>query len=169
MEYEKVIIETSKSIYRYLLKIGVTPVEAEDIVQDTIHKALLSIPNMKITYIKITYIKTWLFQVAINRHRDLARRQQRIEQIPIESVQLIGAKELDEPLLKKELQVEIQSILGNMNPVYKHILLLKYDYELSYKEIAAVLEMKEETVRVSLYRARNEFKKLYRRFEDGQR
>nr|WP_081256945.1 sigma factor [Bacillus wiedmannii] len=78
MEYEKIIVETSKSIYRYLLKIGVTPVEVEDIVQDTIHKALLSIPNMK-----ITYIKTWLFQVAINRHRDLARRQQRIEQIPI--------------------------------------------------------------------------------------
>ncbi len=74
MEYEKVIIETSKRIYRYLLKIGVTPVEAEDIIQDTIHKALLSIPNMK-----INYIKTWLFQVAINRHRDLARRQQRIE------------------------------------------------------------------------------------------
>ncbi|HDR6316624.1 TPA: RNA polymerase sigma factor [Bacillus thuringiensis] len=164
MKYEKVIIETSKSIYRYLLKIGVTPAEAEDIVQDTIHKALLSIPNMK-----ITYIKTWLFQVAINRHRDVARRQKHIEEIPIESVQLIGSKGLDEPLLRKELQVEIQSILGKMNPVYKHILLLKYDYELSYKEIATVLEMKEETVRVSLYRARNEFKKLYRRFEDGKR
>lgn len=164
MEYEKVIIETSKSIYRYLLKIGVTPAEAEDIVQDAIHKALLSIPNMK-----ITYIKTWLFQVAINRHRDLARRQKHIEEIPIESVQLIGSKGLDEPLLRKELQVEIQSILEKMNPVYKHILLLKYDYELSYKEIATVLEMKEETVRVSLYRARNEFKKLYGRFEDEQR
>ncbi|PGZ45163.1 RNA polymerase subunit sigma-70 [Bacillus anthracis] len=164
MEYEKIIIETSKSIYRYLLKIGVTPVEAEDIVQDTVHKALFSIPNMK-----IMYIKTWLFQVAINRHRDVARRQKRIEEIPIESVQLIGSKGLDEPLLRKELQVEIQSILGKMNPVYKHILLLKYDYELSYKEIATVLEMKEEIVRVSLYRARNEFKKLYGRFEDEQR
>lgn len=142
MEYEKVIIETSKSIYRYFLKIGVKPAEAEDIVQDTIHKALVSITNMQ-----ITHIKTWLFQVAINRHRDLARRQQRMEQIPIESVQLIGAKGLDEPLLRKELQVEIQSILVKMNPVYKHILLLKYDYELSYKEIATVLEMKEETVR----------------------
>ncbi len=97
------------------------------------------------------------------------KRRNRIEQIPIESVQLIGTKGLDEPLLRKELQVEIQNILGKMNPVYKHILLLKYDYELSYKEIATVLEMKEETVRVSLYRARNEFKKLYRRFEDVQR
>ncbi|WP_307856635.1 RNA polymerase sigma factor [Bacillus hominis] len=87
MEYEKIIIETSKSIYRYLLKIGIAPAEAEDIVQNTIHKALLSIPNMK-----ITYIKTWLFQVAINRHRDLARRQKCIEEISIEAVKLIGSK-----------------------------------------------------------------------------
>ena len=99
MEYEKVIIETSKSIYRYLLKIGVTLSGTEDIVQDTIHKALLSIPNMK-----ITYIKTWLFQVAINRHRDLARRQKRIEEIPIESVQLIGSKGLDEPIQEKSFK-----------------------------------------------------------------
>ncbi|MEK4502328.1 RNA polymerase subunit sigma-70 [Bacillus sp. FSL R12-0069] len=42
MEYEKVIIESSRSIYRYLLKIGVTPAEAEDIVQDTIHKVTWS-------------------------------------------------------------------------------------------------------------------------------
>ncbi|HDR6301598.1 RNA polymerase sigma factor [Bacillus sp. LB(2018)] len=110
-------------------------------VQDTIHKALLSVPNMK-----ITYIKTWLFQVAINRHRDLSRRQKRSEEIPIESVQLIGSKGLDEPLLRKELQVEIQSMLGKMNPIYKYILLLKYNYELLYKEIATILEMKEENV-----------------------
>jgi len=87
MEYEKVIIETSKSIYWYLFKIGIAPAETEDIVQDTIHKALLSIPNMK-----ITYIKTWLFQVVINRHRDVTRRQKRMEEIPIESVQLIRSK-----------------------------------------------------------------------------
>lgn len=100
---------------------------------------------------KITYIKTWLFQVAINRHRDLSRRQKRSEEIPIESVQLIGSKGLDEPLLRKELQVEIQSMLGKMNPIYKYILLLKYNYELLYKEIATILEMKEENVSCAWY------------------
>jgi len=50
MAYEKVeeiIIQTSKNIYRYLLKIGVNAVEAEDIVQDTIYKAFLFIPMNK--------------------------------------------------------------------------------------------------------------------------
>lgn len=157
-DIEELIIKTAGNIYGYLIKLGVNAVEAEDIVQDTLHKALVSIHHLD-----ITYIKTWLFQVAINRHRDLLRRKSRFEQIPLESVQIIGMKGLEESVLTKETQLEIQKILEQMNPVYKHMLLLKYDYNLSYKEIARLLEMKEETVKVSLYRARNEFKKVYRR------
>lgn len=157
-DIEELIIQTAKSIYGYFIKIGVNRIEAEDIVQDTIHKALLSIH-----YLDITYIKTWLFKVAINKHRDLLRRKNRLEQIPLESIQIIGTKNLEDIILTKELQIEIQKILEQMNPVYRHMLLLKYDYELSYKEIASLLEMKEETVKVSLYRARNEFRKIHRR------
>ncbi|MGW5953742.1 hypothetical protein [Bacillus mycoides] len=50
MEYEKVIIETSKSIYRYLLKIGVTPAEAENIVQDTIQKSYINLNGITSSY-----------------------------------------------------------------------------------------------------------------------
>ncbi|WP_002145131.1 hypothetical protein [Bacillus cereus] len=50
MEYEKVIIETSKSIYRYLLKIGVTPAEAEDTVQDTIQKSYINLNRITSSY-----------------------------------------------------------------------------------------------------------------------
>lgn len=53
-------------------------------------------------------------------------------------------------------------MLETMNPDYKNILLLKYDYELSYKEISSLLDMKEETIKTNLYRARNQFKALYR-------
>lgn len=158
MNYEEIIIQTSKSIYRYFLKLGVHPMDAEDIVQDTIHKALLSMQQMK-----IKHVKTWLFQIAINKHRDLLRRQKRMEQVPLESVQLIRKWDLEGHVLTKELQVELQTVLSDMNPMYRHMLLLKYEYELSYKEIGMLLEMKEDTVRVSLYRARNEFKKIYRR------
>lgn len=157
-DIEELIIKTAGSIYGYLIKLGVNPVEAEDIVQDTLHKALVSIHHLD-----ITYIKTWLFQVAINKHRDLLRHKNRFEQIPLESVQIIGMKGLEETILTKETQLEIQKVLEQMNPVYKHMLLLKYNYDLSYKKIALLLEMKEETVKVSLYRARNEFRKIYRR------
>lgn len=157
-EIEQLLINTAKSIYGYLLKIGVNRADVDDIVQDTLNKALITIYD-----IDTTYIKTWLFQIAINKHRDLIRKRRRIEQFPIESVQLIGLKGLEEIVLNKEIQLEIQEVLNKISPMYKHILLLKYDLELSYKEISVLLEMKEETVKTSLYRARNEFKKIYRR------
>ena len=50
-------------------------------------------------------------------------------------------------LLTSELQGEVQEILETMTEDYRHILLLKYEYELSYKEIAILLSMKEDTVK----------------------
>ncbi|MEL4026988.1 sigma factor-like helix-turn-helix DNA-binding protein [Lysinibacillus endophyticus] len=49
-----------------------------------------------------------------------------------------------------------------MQEIYKQLLLLKYELELSYNEIALLLGMKEETVRTYLFRARKEFQKKWR-------
>ncbi|MES5844552.1 MULTISPECIES: sigma-70 family RNA polymerase sigma factor [unclassified Bacillus cereus group] len=153
--FESLLIEKSKAVFGYLIKIGANRKEAEDIVQDTLYKALLLMEE-----IPLEHLTPWLFRVAINQHRDLQNP------IAIESVVLIGQKSLDEVLLTSELQGEVQEILETMTEEYRHILLLKYEYELSYKEIAILLNMKEETVKTSLYRARNQFKKLYRRRND---
>ncbi|EPC8422295.1 RNA polymerase sigma factor [Bacillus wiedmannii] len=159
--FETLLIEKSKAVFRYLIKIGADRKEAEDIVQDTLYKALLLMEE-----IPLEHLAPWLFRVAINQHRDLHRKEKRLNPIAIESVVLIGQKSLDEVLLTSELQCEVQEILETMTEDYRHILLFKYEYELSYKEIAILLSMKEETVKTSLYRARNQFKKLYRRRND---
>ena len=39
--YELLLLEKSKAVYHYLRKLGVETKEAEDIVQDTLYKALL--------------------------------------------------------------------------------------------------------------------------------
>ncbi|WP_170232704.1 sigma-70 region 4 domain-containing protein, partial [Sporosarcina luteola] len=44
----------------------------------------------------------------------------------------------------------------------RQLLLLKYELELSYKEIALLLGMKMETVRTYLFRARKEFQETWR-------
>ncbi|PEY42377.1 RNA polymerase subunit sigma-70 [Bacillus cereus] len=156
--FESLLIEKSKSVYSYLIKIGAERKEAEDIVQDTLYKGLLLMEEMP-----LERLIPWLFRVAINQHRDLYRKEKRLNPVAIESVVLIGQKSLDEVLLTSELQGEVQEILETMTEDYRHMLLLKYEYELSYKKIAVLLNMKEETVKTSLYRARNQFKKLYRR------
>lgn len=160
--YEVLLLEKSKAVYHYLRKLGVETKEAEDIVQDTLYKALLFMED-----IPLDRLTPWLFRVAINHYRDIYRKTKRLNPIALESAVLIGRKSLEDVMLTKELQGEVQEILETMNQDYKHILLLKYEYELSYKEIANLLGMKEDTVKTNLYRARNQFKELYRGKVDG--
>ena len=52
--------------------------------------------------------------------------------------------------------------LNNMKEEYKSILILKYDMELSYKEIALLLGTNEDVIKTYMYRARNKFKEEWR-------
>lgn len=68
--FESLLIEKSKAVFGYLIKIGAHRKEAEDIVQDTLYKALLLMEE-----IPLEHLTPWLFRVAINQHRDLYRKE----------------------------------------------------------------------------------------------
>ncbi|MFD3446471.1 RNA polymerase sigma factor [Microbacteriaceae bacterium 4G12] len=159
--FEALLLEKSKAIYQYLRKLGVKPKDAEDIVQDTLYKALLVIDQLP-----LHQLTPWLFRVAINQQRDMYRKHKRLDAISVDSVTLIGQKSLDDVILRQEFREQIQEVLETMNPEFKHVLLLKYEYDFSYKDISAFLGIKEETIKTMLYRARNQFKTLYRRNQD---
>jgi RNA polymerase sigma-70 factor (ECF subfamily) len=162
--FNQALKEKSTLIFRYLLKNGATKSDAEDIVQDTLYKALLSIDA-----IQPEKFASWLFRVAVNQYYDLCRKRKRRPELPMHSVVLISQGALEDELLRKETRKEIYETLGKLNPTYKHVLLLKYDFNLSYKEIAALLDVKEDTVKTWLHRARNQFKKAYERMNQNER
>ncbi len=103
--FESLLVEKSQVIDKYLLKLSVEVKDAEDI--------------------SVEKLTPWLLRVAINQYRDLYRKSKRFNPVPIESVILIGQKSLDEIILTKEFQMEIQAVLEIMNPAYKDILLYK--------------------------------------------
>jgi len=58
-------------------------------------------------------------------------------------------------LIITNINVEkIKETINTMNPNYAEILILKYHYECSNKQIAELLSISEENVRVRLHRAR---------------
>jgi len=52
--------------------------------------------------------------------------------------------------------------LNGLKPVYKNLLVLKYVVGLSYREIAEILGVREQTVKTYIYRARQKFKNNWR-------
>jgi len=104
-------------IRKYLIRLGATPSDAEDIVQDTVYKAFLYIGS-----IEANKFSAWLYKVAINRYYDLCRRNKWI-QIPIESVQIADVDYPEDRLLRQEKMEDIESVLSELLPHHSNYLL----------------------------------------------
>lgn len=147
-------------LLRYLMKIGASQEDAKDIVQETFYKALLYadvIPANKRT--------AWLYRVAINSYYDLYKMSKRTTAFP-SSVEFTSSEGIPEAhLIADETQKDVLEVLEELSPAYKRVLELRYKEDMSYKEIGESLDMKTNTVRTYLSRAKKQFAKLYRRFD----
>lgn len=156
-DLEKVLQPKLAEIRRYLIRLGAGASDAEDIVQDTVYKALLYLEA-----IDERKFSAWLYKVAINRYFDLCRRKKKFQYS--EEVEVHPAPEHELPeavLLRRERKEKIEEVLAGMIPANRQLILLKYEMELSYKEISALLGISEGTVKATLYRARQQFQQLY--------
>ncbi|MCM3324778.1 RNA polymerase sigma factor [Cytobacillus kochii] len=147
-------------IFRYLLKVGCSREDAEDIIQNTFYKA---IENM--IHLEVENPSAWLFKVATHNYYDLCRKQKRHPQVKVHDEFLENflahADEGERFVINQENKAEIHAVINQLKPSQANLLLLKYEMDLSYEQIGNLLNMKIDTVRVTLYRARNQFKKKW--------
>ncbi|GGG04251.1 DNA-directed RNA polymerase sigma-70 factor [Paenibacillus albidus] len=147
-------------IRKYLIRLGAPAADAEDIVQDAVYKALLYMES-----IDERKFSAWLYKVAINRYYDLCRRRKRIV-IPLDEVEVADMDLPEDHLLQQEKKEDIERVLGELLPLHKQLLIMKYELELSYQEIAELLGIKTDTVKSALFRARKQFQNKYRGDEE---
>lgn len=161
-EQAKILNSELNVVYKYLRKRGISHVDAQDIVQETAFKFLSYSDS-----IKSQNIRGWLIRVALNFHHDQYRKNKRIKiGFNDEHLKLLSKDLPEELLLGIEKKEEIQATLARLNPQYKELLLLKYYWDLKYKDISVLLDMKIDTVKTNLYRARNQFIKFYKEVKE---
>ncbi|MBD8521237.1 RNA polymerase sigma factor [Lysinibacillus sp. FSL R7-0073] len=155
----------AKMIYFYLKKNGCSHEDAEDIVQESYTKFIAyssGVPSEK----ALSYI----FAIAMNEFKKRLKKKGIERAISIDDHRFWNNFENNHDtelsVLNIEMNQEISLILESIQEIYKQLLLLKYELELSYKEIALLLGMKEETIRTYLFRARKEFQKKWRNLHE---
>lgn len=145
-------------VFRYLRKLGISKLDAEDAVQEAAYKYFLyndSIKNAK--------IRGWLIRVAINAYYDQCRKQGRYVLDLNEEILNVDAKELPETIfLEKERNSELGKALSRLKPLYQELLLLKYQSGLTYEEISRLLEISVSSVKTNLFRARKKLEEIYK-------
>ena len=140
-----------REIYLYLLSLSKNRTTAEDLLQETFLKAILSLPDSH------GNTRAWLYMVA----RTLSFNQRKQEQhltLTDESEALSAEDDLLEQIISDEKRKLLYLGLSRLEERKREVLQMQYFGGLSQKEIAAVLHLTPEHVRVLAYRARKELR-----------
>lgn len=151
-----------KIVCLYLIKCGCSTSDAEDIVHDSFIKAI-----EYMECVEIKNISSWLFKVSMNNYKNKIKRGKIINLVSVNEERfyenLVEDCNVEEKILKKEMSLKVRTILNELKDEYKSLLIFKYEIDLSYKEISLLLGIDENTIKTYLYRARNKFKKEWRK------
>jgi RNA polymerase sigma-70 factor (ECF subfamily) len=138
--------------------------ELDDALQDIFLKAYKALPRFR----KRSNFYTWLFRIASNYCIDRLRKR-RLELVSLDGTEGRDAIEARLPLLPdspeesytRTQRVElVRKALGQLDPIYQNILVLRELEGLSYEEITESLGIGMGTVKSRLARARAELKNV---------
>jgi len=128
--------------------------EAEDVAQESFVRAYTQIRTYKDTH----RFSTWLLSIASHLSIDQLRRR-RFLALPLENAPFLewiadlGAGP-EQAALAVEASDEMQQVLSALPPKYRAVLVLRYWQDLSYDEIAEMLQLTPALVKARLHRAR---------------
>lgn len=164
-EWERLLLIHAQVVFKYLIKIGATKEDAEDITQETIIKTIECLQQ-----IETDKMRAWMFKVAIHRYYSLYQKNKTMVSLQEGDIEKImpAVADVELHLLSKEETKELAVALQNLQPTFQQLLILKYYMEFSYKEISDIINMKETSVKTYLQRARNKFKKIWEGKLDGK-
>ena len=148
-------------VFLYLYSLCRDEKLAEDLTQETFLKAVLSLENDHVN------IGAWLYMVARNLYYDQFRRQKR--ELPmddmagaVDGTRKSGDFVQEDPLeqvISREEQRRLMKALEGLPDQQREVLTLQYFLGLSQREIAAIVRVSPENVRVIAYRGKRNLRK----------
>ena len=152
------ILPLKDKLYRLALRITLDTAEAEDVVQDT----MIKVWNLREQWSQFESIEAFCLTVARNLAIDRSQKAEAQNSGLTSELQEVPDTTTPDAQMERDEQLEIVRRLIDGLPEKQRTVLQLRDMEgKSYKEIAAILQVTEEQVKVTLYRARQRIKLKY--------
>ena len=129
--------------YRYAFTYMKNQQDAEDVVSDSVEKALRALTSLR----DPALMKTWFLRIVINTAKNHLQRRARV--LPVEDDLLEELAGPEEP----PPDLDLDQILSVLTPDERVIIVLRFYEEYKIREIAEMLGLHESTVKKRLYRA----------------
>ncbi|MGS4346744.1 RNA polymerase sigma factor [Myroides odoratus] len=143
-------------VYYFILKQTGNETDAEDITIETFSKAFSSITSYNSQFA----FNTWLLTIAKNTHIDLIRKRKDIHFVDItdeeqQYINIVDDSDTIEEELIREQNLEIfKNYIRLLKPHYQEVIELRFFQELSYNEIASILNEPLNNVKIKIMRAK---------------
>ncbi len=158
------VLPLKNVLYRLALRITLSREEAEDVVQDT----LIKVWNRRDNWQDIDSIEAFSLTVCRNLSLDRVKRAGNDNQP-------IGDGEAEAPdsganpyerMMQRDRIEQVRRIIDSLPEKQRSCMQLRDMEGKSYKEIAEVLGMTEEQVKVNIFRARQAVKQRYNKIDE---
>ena len=165
--YEILIQRYHQPVYNLVCRLMDDPSEASDVVQEVFLKVFRKVRSFRGN----SSLKTWIYRIAVNEaynhHRWFSRHQRQEITLDPEDNAAAGAHHLTDPgrspfdqAADHETHLLVEAALEKLNPKFRAAVVLRDIEDLSYEDIAAVLEISLGTVKSRILRGREALRKI---------
>lgn len=155
-EFTREALSYVDSLYGTALRLTRKPADADDLVQDTYLKAFRAASQFQ----RGTNLKAWLFTILHNTFRNMRRHDGRnpidVDSEYVDKAPASGPNEYspEEILTRATLDADLQAALDSLPDAFRQAVWLRDVEELTYAEIAKVLDVPIGTVMSRISRGR---------------
>lgn len=148
-DFNEIYKENYQLVYKYLLSLTHSEDLSEELTEETFYKATINISKFK----NNSKLSTWLCKIAKNLWIDEIKRRNKIAEIDDKDVIVT-----EDVFLEKEERMQLFKSIQKLDVLTRDVIYLKIKGDLSYKEIAEIMNTTETWVRVTFYRGKEKIK-----------
>jgi RNA polymerase sigma-70 factor (ECF subfamily) len=151
--------ELRGELHRYCARLMGSVIDGEDVVQDTLARALVAFDDIEETL----QLRPWLFRIAHNRALDLLRSRTVRKAEPIEAAFDVADEASPDPmeaLMRQEAVKTAVSRFAELPLLQRSVVILKDVLDESLKDIAELLDLTVDAVKAHLARGRARLREI---------
>lgn len=156
--FEQLYLVFFGELFAYGLKIGFNEETCKDAIQDVFYKVYTSRHNLK----HIKNIEFYLLKTLKNQLLDYYDKESKLSRIDFHELVLKDENCIIEEMIENETKTQlagkIKQSLKNLPPKQRKIIYYHYQLDLTYQEIAVLLQMETGSVRKAANRALQKLK-----------
>ena len=145
-------------VYNLALRLAGDPEEAADLSQETFLRIFRHLGKFR----GGSTLKTWIYRVALNHCRSRLGRRRPMAPLPQRAEEILRdpRRSPEERALAGDAGRRVAAALAEVKPVFREAVVLRDLEDLSYDEIAAILQVRIGTVRSRIARGREQLRQI---------